>query len=140
MPAAIKELPLQASRTFNVLGLLGVSGHVAEYTDTSKVVSDAQYLGLTHWRDGIGWTSPQLAVVQSLVNAGISIIGLPLTPAPPTNISVSANIASAKAVYNLGPGARYALEGPNEPSNFPIEYNGVNSATGPSFLPVALPA
>jgi hypothetical protein len=38
---------VRASRIFNLLDLLGVSGHVPEYPDTSKVVSDAKYLGLT---------------------------------------------------------------------------------------------
>jgi hypothetical protein len=136
--AIIKELPLLASRTFNLLGLLGVSGHTAQYADNSKVVSDAQYLGIRYWRDGISVDARDFATYQAFYAVGISIIGLPLVAAPPTNTSVSVNINYAKAIANIGPGALFALEGPNEPSNFPIAYNGVSSGSpSTTFVPVA---
>jgi hypothetical protein len=82
--------------------------------------------------------SRNLAVYKALYQAGISIIGLPLVATPPANTSVSANIFYAKRIANLGPGALYALEGPNEPSNFPIAYNGVSSGSpSTTFVPVA---
>jgi hypothetical protein len=60
---------------------LGVSGHVVNYSDNSHTVSDAQYLGISLWRDGIsGNSSSTLSVYQGLYNIGISFIGLPWLP------------------------------------------------------------
>jgi hypothetical protein len=127
-----------ASRTFDLLNLLSVSGHTGEYRTNPNTLSDAQYLGITKWRDGISVSPANLAVYKALYQAGISIIGLPLVATPPANTSVSANIFYAKRIANLGPGALYALEGPNEPSNFPIAYNGVSSGSpSTTFVPVA---
>jgi hypothetical protein len=42
-----------ASRTFDLLNLLSVSGHTGEYRTNPNTLSDAQYLGITKWRDGI---------------------------------------------------------------------------------------
>jgi hypothetical protein len=39
--------------------------------------------------------------------------------------SVASAVAAAKIIYNMGSGALYALEGPNEPGNFPFEFGGV---------------
>jgi hypothetical protein len=134
-----------ASRTDDLLNLLAVHGHVAAYpatySDPSITVADAKYLGIRHWRDGMAVDSSyQLAALQSLVKAGISLIALPHVPALPANVSVADNIALAKRLANLGPNALYALEGPNEPKYFPLQYNGVS--TGPAgwpntFVPVA---
>jgi hypothetical protein len=134
-----------ASRTEDLLGLLGISGHVAEYkatySDPTITVADAQYLGIRHWRDGMARESTyQLEALRSLVKAGISLIALPHVPAQPQNASVSENIALAKRVAALGPDALFAIEGANEPKYFPLTYNGVS--TGPAghpntFVPVA---
>ena len=117
---------------------MAVSGHTGEYGTNPNTVSDSQYLGITKWRDGISVSPASLAVYKALYNVGISIIGLPLVASPPANTSVSANIIYAKRIANLGPGALYALEGPNEPSNFPLAYNGVSSGSpSTTFVPVA---
>jgi hypothetical protein len=95
-------------------GILGVSGHVVNYSDNSHTVSDAQYLGISLWRDGIsGNSSSTLSVYQGLYNIGISFIGLPWLP---TDITFPGNVNGAKQILAFGPGALFAVEGPNEPS------------------------
>ena len=79
------------------------------------------------------WTRRQpanLTIYQNLYNVGISIIGLADLQAPPTNnTSVSPSITAAETIAAFGPGALFAVEGPNEPGNFPLIWNGVNSNT-----------
>jgi hypothetical protein len=115
-----------ASRTFDLLNLLAVSGHINDYGTNPNTVSDAQYLGITKWRDGVSVAVSNLAIYRALYNNGISIIGLPW---PVTTPSISTNIGYAEGIAALGPGALFALEGPNEPGNFPFVYGGVNSST-----------
>jgi hypothetical protein len=115
-----------ASRTFDLLNLLAVSGHINDYGTNPNTVSDAQYLGITKWRDGVSVAVSNLAIYRALYNNGISIIGLPWSVTTP---SISSNIGYAEGIAALGPGALFALEGPNEPGNFPFVYGGVNSST-----------
>jgi hypothetical protein len=116
-----------AARTSSLLGIFGISGHVVLYSDNSQTVSDAQYLGIGKWRDGIsGNSSGTLSVYQALYNnAGISFIGLPWLP---TDVTFPGNVNGAKQILAFGPGALYAVEGPNEPSISTFTYpDGVNS-------------
>jgi hypothetical protein len=125
----------QAVRVESLMKTLGVSGHVAEYGANANTVSDAMYLNLRLWRDGIGGLNAgQFAVIQSLVNAGLKIIGLPGGAVPPANQSVANNIRDMKTVANMAPGALMAVEGPNEPGNFPFYYGGVSTATSWSVV------
>jgi hypothetical protein len=129
---------IQANRAADFLNTLGVNGHIGsnitQYLDAVGVVADSQYLGVRHWRDSLdAQASWQIAPLQALVNAGITLIGLSLEN---QSLTVSDHITKAKAWAALGSNALYALEGPNEPNNFPITYNGIS--TGAAGNPTTL--
>jgi hypothetical protein len=119
-----------ATRINSLMQILGCDGHVALYANTSLLIPDMQYLGFRLWRDGIGnLTTPQLAVFQSIVNAGLPIIGFPFMQTPPTNTVVATVIADARRIFNMGPLALFAVEGPDEPGNNAFEFGGVATTT-----------
>jgi hypothetical protein len=138
----LAQAATRAARTADFLNILGVNGHidsnVSPYLDAAGIVADSQYLGIKHWRDGLKAQAPwQIAPLRALVNAGITLVGLPLQH---QIVTVSDHIARARVWAALGRHALYALEGPNEPNNFPITYNGrsTGSAGKPTtYLPVA---
>jgi hypothetical protein len=70
-----------AARTSSLLGIFGISGHVVLYSDNSQTVSDAQYLGIGKWRDGIsGNSSGTLSVVTTMPESrSLDFPGCPLT-------------------------------------------------------------
>jgi hypothetical protein len=115
-----------ATRINNLMQILGCDGHVALYANTSLLIPDMQYLGFRLWRDGIGnLTTPQLAVFQSIVNAGVPIIGFPFMQAVPANTVVATVISDIKKIFNMGPNALFAVEGPDEPGNNAFEFGGI---------------
>jgi hypothetical protein len=119
-----------AIRINSLTQILGCDGHIALYANTSSLVQDIQFLGFRMWRDGIGnLTAPQLAVFQSIVNAGVPIIGFPFMQTPPTNTVVAAVVSDAKKIFNMGPNALFAVEGPDEPGNNAFEFGGVATTT-----------
>lgn len=120
-----------ASRSADLLSILGISGHVGSYADNSQTVADAAYLNIGKWRDGIsGLSAGTKTIYQGLVTGGIQIIGLPWLP---TDNTFAGNVTGAKSVLAMGPvngfPALFAVEGPNEPSISTFTYNGFNSAT-----------
>jgi hypothetical protein len=115
------------ARTADLTSIFGISGHIGNYADNSQTVADAAYLGIGKWRDGIsGLSAGTKTIYQGLVNGGIQIIGLPWLP---TDNTFPGNVTGAESVKNMGVGALYAVEGPNEPSISTFTYNGFNSAT-----------
>jgi len=114
-------------RTANLLSTLGISGHVGNYADNSQTVADAAYLNLGKWRDGIsGLSAGTKTIYQGLVNNGVQIIGLPWNL---TDNTIAGNVTGAESVAAMGPGALYAIEGPNEPNTCCIfTYNGFTSS------------
>ena len=131
-----QSTPHPATRTSSLLNILGVAGHAGDYArlngaTTANIVSDAQYLGVTKWRDGLGGPN---VIYSALYAAGISIIAFPWTP---SDSGYADNVAFARQVAAIGPGALYALEGPNEPGNFGFTYNGVSTGGGASWAGVA---
>jgi hypothetical protein len=127
-----------ASRTFDLMNIIGVSGHAAQYGTNPSTVADASYLGIHKWRDsaspaadGQAFFPPNVQTTyQNLVNAGINIIG---SAAAAFGASLPAStVTTAKIIAGMGTGSLVALEQPNEPSNFPFTYNGHTvSATQP---------
>jgi hypothetical protein len=115
---------MPASRTFDLLNILGVSAHTGEYGSNSNTVADAQYLGIRKWRDGINITSAVRTVYQSLYNAGIRFIGLPWPPGDP---SVPNNIGYAENIASIGPGA-VCSGGAKRAGKLCLFFNGVNTA------------
>jgi len=112
------------------LNSIGVCTHIAQGIDNpTNVAACLRYAGIPNIRDD-GSTSS--ATIQGWIyvhnNSGARISLLP----------INGNIAKTLSVYEslAAAGALLAAEGPNEPNNFPVTYNGVKSS-GTNFLPVA---
>ena len=127
----------QSTRVADFKNIWGVSGHILNYGANASTVSDAQYIGITKWRDGFNiYGTSGMTTVQALVNAGLKYIGIPWMDNGQvgTAITVNYNITNARGfVSTLGITAIYGVDGLNEPNNFPIIYNGVS--TGPAGAP-----
>jgi hypothetical protein len=117
-----------AVRAADFLGSVGVCVHIAQGVDSAQPTATAmKYAGIRNLRDDgrpsavPGW----LTVHQE---AGVLVNILPSSDIP-TTISMAKQLKDA--------GALLSVEGPNEPNNFPVMYQGATSAYTGSFLPVA---
>jgi hypothetical protein len=107
------------------LASLGVNTHIDQGFDPTQYVMPLQYLGVRNIRDGERNLTSTITVHQQtgvLVNvtAGGDVTGL---------LAAGKQLASA--------GALLSLEGPNEPNNFPITYNGQTGGGTGTWVPVA---
>ena len=73
-------------------------------------------------------------IYKALYAAGISMIALPW---PTSDSVISDNITSAGQFAAIGPGALFAVEGPDEPGNFGFTYDGMRNGGGASWAGVA---
>jgi len=108
-----------------LLASLGVNTHIDQGFDPTKYVQPLQYLGVRNIRDGERNLASTITVHQQtgvLVNvtAGGDVAGL---------LAAGKQLAAA--------GALLSLEGPNEPNNFPITYNGQMGGGTGTWVPVA---
>ena len=107
------------------LSSLGVDTHVSQGYDTAPYVVALKYLGVANIRDSTGKVGSlielhrQMGVLVDIQNGG----------------ALDALLEAGKAL--AGAGALLSLEGPNEPNNFPITYNGHVGGGSKSWLPVA---
>jgi hypothetical protein len=103
--------PTTAASCDTFLSSLGVNTHVDQGYEPGSYVLPLRYLGVRHIRDserniaGLLMLHAQTGVQVDLVGANVA------------NMTAAARIL-ARA------GALMAIEGPNEPNNFPITYNG----------------
>jgi hypothetical protein len=107
------------------LASLGVNTHIDQGFDATKYVAPLQYLGVRNIRDGERNLANTITVHQQTgvlanVTAGGDVTGL---------------LAAAKQLAAAG--ALLSLEGPNEPNNFPITYNGQMGGGSGTWVPVA---
>lgn len=107
------------------LGSLGVNTHIDQGFDATKYVMPLQYLGVRNIRDGERNLASTIMVHQQTgvladVGAYADVTGL---------------LAAAKQLASAG--ALLSLEGPNEPNNFPITYNGQMGGGTGTWVPVA---
>ncbi len=91
---------------------LGVNTHVDQGYDPNSYIGPLRYLGIREVRDAARHVDGEVAVARAtgvhfVINGGGDLKGL---------------IASAEVLAKAG--ALLAVEGPNEPNNFPITYNG----------------
>jgi hypothetical protein len=119
-----------AARMVDFLDSIGVCVHIAQGVDNAAQSASAlSYAGIRELRDdGNPATVPAwIAVFQ---DAGVRTNVL-------TNQSVPGTVGMAEALRDAG--ALLSVEGPNEPNNFPVTYEGGTSSTGSTgtFLPVA---
>lgn len=111
--------------TSQFLGSLGVNVHV-EYTDgkyanSGNVISDLQYLGITHVRDAVlaPWNQGQWNY-EVLANAGIKFDLFF------QGNDLASTLKLVDGFVGRHPGAVSMIEGPNEVNNFPISYGSLS--------------
>ena len=126
--AAAHEPPpveVRAVSAVTFLDSLGVNTHVDQGYDPTSYVAPLRYLGIREVRDGERHVEGEAAIAQAtgvrfVINGGGDLSGL---------------IASATILAKAG--ALLAVEGPNEPNNFPITYEGQRGGgAGSSWYPV----
>jgi hypothetical protein len=112
--AAAETYPSEtrAVSAYSFLSSLGVNTHVDQGYDPNSYIGPLRYLGAREVRDGGRHVDGEVAIAQAtgvrfVINGAGDLKGL---------------IASATVLAKAG--ALLAVEGPNEPNNFPIAYNG----------------
>ncbi len=110
------------------LDSIGVCTHVAQgIDDPAKSATAMTYAGLRNLRDdgNPGTVDDWIAMHQS---AGVRVCVL-------SNQNVTSTMSMATQLNAAG--ALLAVEGPNEPNNFPVTYMGQKSDSMTTFVPVA---
>ena len=108
------------------LSSLGVNTHVDQGYSPGSYIAPLRYLGIREVRDGERHVDGEVAISQAtgvhfVINGGGDLTGL---------------VASAAVLAKAG--ALLAVEGPNEPNNFAITYNGQQGGgAGHSWYAVA---
>ena len=121
MPTALRSFDFNAS--------IGVNTHLNDnlspYGNISQVKSELDYIGSHIVRDSqpYWWTVPNYA---ALLNAGVKMdMGIGHNPGEELGQGgLQADLLLIDQVTKLAPGGLVALEGLNEPQNFPNLYNG----------------
>ena len=106
------------------LSSLGVVTHVDQGYDAKAYVRPLQYLGVRNIREGEHNLSGSLMLHQQ---AGIRV--------DLAGSDVKGMIAAARILASAG--ALLSIEGPNEPGNSPVDYEGQRGGGTGSWLPVA---
>jgi hypothetical protein len=117
-----------AIKVADFLDSLGVCAHIAQGVDApSQSATAMAYAGIRNLRDdgSAGAVQGWISMHQS---AGIRVVVL-------SNKGIPATIDMAKQLHAAG--ALLAVEGPNEPNNFPVAYEGQTSSFTTTFVPVA---
>jgi hypothetical protein len=107
------------------LSSLGVNIHVDQGVSGASYIGPLRYLGVRNIRDG-GRNSSQIELISRQSGVRLDLVG---------EGDLEATIKTGKAL--AASGALMAFEGPNEPNNFPITYNGQSGGGAGSWAPVA---
>lgn len=128
-PAPTGSTGVAASSANDFLNSLGVCS-----SPDMSLASDIKYLGVRNLRGGSfegGYTAADIIALAQATNTKTEW-------GPQTGFSgnsLSPDIAAAKAVANAG--VLLAIEGPNEPDNFPVTYRGQVGGGNGTWIPVA---
>jgi hypothetical protein len=119
---------VQAIKASAFLGTLGVCAHIAQGVDAPAESATAMaYAGIYNLRDdGNPSTVPKWIAMHQ--QAGIRTNMLPAG-------DIATTVDMAKQLQTAG--ALLSVEGPNEPNNFAVTYEGQKSDYNGSFVPVA---
>ena len=118
-----------AYRSFNFTDSIGVNTHLSDnlgpYGNTTQVKSELDYVGIHYVRDSqpFSWS---VSSYSALLNTGVKI-DLVIAHNPGEELGngdLQANLAIIDQLASLAPASIIALEGLNEPNNFPDLYNG----------------
>jgi hypothetical protein len=119
-----------AVRAADFLNSIGVCTHIAQGIDNpTNVAACLSFAGIRNIRDD---GSTRAETLQGWINvhniSGAKVCLLPINGDIARSLSAYEQLAAA--------GALLAAEGPNEPNNFPVRYQGARSSST-NFLPVA---
>ena len=107
---------------------IGVCTHIGQGVDDPEDSATAMaYAGIRHLRDD-GRADRVDAWITVYQQSGVKTVLL-------TDHDVDSTIETAKTLHAAG--ALLAVEGPNEPNNWPVTYEGQTSGYETTFLPVA---
>jgi hypothetical protein len=119
------ELPAPAAVSADeFLNSLGVNTHADQGYDASAYVAPLRYLGIRNIRDG-GRRRAGLIKLHRQTGIRVDLLGGDVA-----NLTAAARLLAAS-------GALLAIEGPNEPNNFPVTYKAQQGGGTDSWLPVA---
>jgi hypothetical protein len=120
--ADVKGVVTVSSNTF--LNSLGVNTHVDQGYDPATYVRPLQYLGVRNIRDSER-NLPGLLMLHQQVGVRVDLLGFDVI-----GVTTAAKILAKSD-------ALLSIEGPNEPNNFPITYNGQKGGGNDSWAAVA---
>ncbi|MCK9208442.1 MAG: glycosyl hydrolase [Salinivirgaceae bacterium] len=121
------ETPVVARTANDFLNSMGIGTHIGQGQPYKDYVTPMTYMGFRKFRDGDG---------LSHVNDWIAFsqqTGAKMCLLTDHNLPYTLNIARQLA----NAGALYAIEGPNEPNNFPFTYQGQAGGGTGTWMPVA---
>ena len=104
--------------------MASISTSIKEFP-APPILRPLRYLGVRNIRDG-GRNSSQIELISRQTGVRLDLVG---------EGDLEATITTGKAL--AASGALMAFEGPNEPNNFPITYNGQSGGGAGSWAPVA---
>jgi hypothetical protein len=107
------------------LSSLGVNTHVDQGVSGGSYIAPLRYLGVRNIRD-LARHWPQFQLINRQTGVRLALVG---------EGDLDGTISIGKAL--AASGALMAFEGPNEPNNFPIMYNGESGGGMGSWVPIA---
>jgi len=122
---ASKQDGVAAISAETFLNSLGINIHVAQGYPASNYIEPLRYIGVRNVRDSAAHLAGLLRLHEE---TGVKV-DLLLWCEFGSEMSAALQLASA--------GGLLSLEGPNEPNNFQIKYNGATGGVKESWLPVA---
>ena len=131
-PPAPAADAITAVRAGDFLNSIGVCTHIGQGIDRAPQCAAAlAYAGIRNIRDdGNARHVPDWISVHE--KAGVRVV---LTWSGPGDAAISSLISSSKQLAAAG--ALLALEGPNEPNNWAVTYQGQKSQSNTTFMPLA---
>lgn len=125
--AAVQASPvsLPSSPIERLLDSFGMNLHIAQGYDAVSYIEPLKYLGIRQVRDGSRNTGRMIAVSRA-TGVRFSMIA---------GGDMENYLVAARSLAQTG--ALLAVEGPNEPNNFPIVYKGIKGGKTFGWMPVA---
>ncbi|GAB0117740.1 hypothetical protein [Acidisoma sp. 7E03] len=117
--------PVAAESADRFLSSLGVNTHIDQGYDARSYIEPLRYLGVRAVRDGTRHIDSAVMVaratgVRFVIQGGGDLMG---------ELASARRLAESQALL--------AVEGPNEPNNFPITFNGQSGGRDHSWAPIA---
>lgn len=123
-PRSATPVPVDAISCDIFLSSLGINTHVSQGYNPGSYVLPLRYLGVRNIRDSER-DLPGLIMLRQQAGVRVDLLGF----------DVSGLVTAARTLARAD--ALMAIEGPNEPNNFPITYNGKPGGGTMSWVPVA---